>query len=162
MYKPVHRKQKTTHKKTELFKFEPLAKRINRHLKRDGIVLNFLGYRDTILEYFRIIDNHLGEVFDMTIECNLWFQYFSDLEGLIQYKKLDLDLDLDILKASHDGKTPNNEAEPKIEELRLKILDFTAFLAQIEVQKHFFSRAAYQCAKLYDRGTNTMRYRSVN
>lgn len=147
-------------KRNELFKFEPLAKRINKHLQEDGIPLNFKGYKETVSRYFSTQDNQLVEVFELMAECNLWGQYFSDLEGIIQNKQLDIELNLDVLKATLNK--DDEQMKFKINELSLKLKDFKAFLSQIYIQKSFFSNAFYHCIKTYTKGINALSYKILD
>lgn len=160
MGKKIPYTQKPPIKRNELFKFELLAKRINKHFKDDNIPLNFTGYKDTVSRYFAMQDNHLAGVFELIAECNLWSQYFSDLEGIIQNKQLDIELNLDVLKATLNK--DDEQMKFKINELSLKLKDFKAFLSQIYIQKSFFSNAFYHCIKTYTKGINALSYKILD
>lgn len=160
MGKNIPYAQKPPIKQNELFKFESLAKRINKHLQEEGIPLNFKGYKETVSRYFAMQDNHLVEVFGLMAECNLWSQYFSDLEGIVQKKQLDIELSIDVLKATLNKN--DEQTTFKMNNLLLQLKDFKAFLSKIYAQQTFFNTAFYHCVKIYSKGVNTLSYKILD
>lgn len=160
MYNKFKNRRKPPVKKSELLKFQPLAKRINHYLKDDNIDLSFLGYTDTLNRYFRLSDNDIIEAFELMTETNLWSQYFSDLEGIIQIKFSEIEIKRDMLKAMQDKKNPDEKLDKKIKELSQKHRYFKIFIKQINTQKKFFDKAFYHCLKVYNSGMNSLNYKS--
>ncbi len=161
MYNKSGNKKKSI-SRNDLFKFEPLAIRVNRYLANDDVSLNFEGYNDTIKKYSSLQDNHISVAFNLITECNLWFQFFSDLEGYIKLKELETKLDIDYLNACLDIKNPDINMVRVIGEKTRIHKDLVAFLDQICVQKNFFSKAFYHCMNLYAKGIKTMKYKNID
>ncbi|MDF2879471.1 MAG: hypothetical protein K0R54_28 [Clostridiaceae bacterium] len=143
-------------------KFQDMAKLINHYLKDENITLTFQGYNDTISSYFKINDNDLYEAFNLAVECNLWNNYFADIEGIIQVYTFDIELSLDKIKAQYDKNTNNDILDNEIKLLTKKLKDFKIFLKQVGAQKNFFDKAHFHCNKLYLKGNNTLAYKKLD
>ena len=73
--------------------FEKLIMLCSEHLKEDGIVLNFSGYKETIEEYSNLEEADIETAWKLTKELNAWSEYFSEIANLIQVKYLDSETD---------------------------------------------------------------------
>ncbi|PLS19719.1 hypothetical protein CVD28_04720 [Bacillus sp. M6-12] len=143
-------------------RFEDMAKKINFYLKEENLNLNFKGYKEVVMRYFRLQDHDLYEIFQVMTECNLWSNYMSDVENFIQAKTLDYQMEADRLNAYFDKKVPNEELELEIKKAKWKAKEFTIFQKQVIAQKVFFEKSFWHCYKLYGKGINTMTYKTMD
>ena len=155
-------KQKKPLEKKDFVRFQDLAKLINHYLKDEGITLTFKGYNETLRDYFRMDDNNTPVAFELMTHCNLWANYFGDIEGVIQSKALELQLNIDQLKAQEDKKNPEEERLTTITELTKKHKDLVLFLKYLKNQRKFFDKAHLHCYRVYAQIVNTLRFKSLN
>lgn len=133
-------------------RFEIVAKAVNQHLKEDGIVLNFKGYRETVITYSRMADNHIGELFDLMIECLLWSNYMHEVRSFIEWKKEEAVLKQDYYLAVEERANPSAELEAIIQSWKQKIRDYKLFEKHLISQYKFFIKAHDQCKIAYHKG----------
>lgn len=143
-------------KKYEVYSFEDLAHVIHQYLMEDGLALNLSGFRDILQRYFRLQDNHLADVHEVMIDCNLWYNYFSEIEAFIQLKKEEWTLEADWLFAHEVFAEPSESLENKIQSAKERALHYGLFQKHVESQRKFFWKASDHCQKLYKRGVQAM------
>lgn len=143
-------------------KFQDMAKRINVYLKEEDENLDFKGYSDTVIRFFRLEDHDMYEVYDVMTECNLWSNYLLDVQNFIQLKKLTLDLEVDRLNAFVEKKVPNNDLQREIQEARSRAKEFSVFYKQVIAQQKFFERSFWHCYRLYGKAVNAMTYKTID
>jgi MarR-like DNA-binding transcriptional regulator SgrR of sgrS sRNA len=149
-------------KQNSSFTFQELAKRINFYLRQEGIRLTFQGYTDTVSRYSQLQEHDLYEVYQLMTQCNLWSNYLSEIENLIQLKSLEAQVELDRLKAYYKKKTKNESLEQAIKKAKTKAKEFHLFYHQLIAQKTFFENAFWHCLKIYEQGTNTLHYKTLH
>lgn len=133
-------------------RFEIVAQAVNHYLKEDGIVLNFKGYRETVIAYSRMSDNHIGELFDLMIDCLLWSNYMFEVRSFIEWKKEEAILKQDYYLAMEDKKNPSAELEAIIQSWKQKVRDYKLLEKHLISQYKFFSKAHDQCKTAYLKG----------
>jgi hypothetical protein len=143
-------------------KFQDMAKKINFYLKEENLNLNFKGYTETVLRYFRLQDHDLYEIYQVMTECNLWSNYMADVENFIQVKTLELQVETDRLNACLNKKVPDEQLELEIRKSKWKAKEFSIFHKQVIAQKIFFEKSFWHCYKLYGKGINTLRYKTMD
>lgn len=67
----------------KLEKFEDVAKLANYYLKKNGINLNFLGYKDFLKKYFSVSESDVESIHELIKESMMWSNYLSELNNLI-------------------------------------------------------------------------------
>jgi len=137
-------------------RFEIVAKAVNQHLKEDGVVLNFKGYRETVIAYSRMADNHVGEVFDLMIDCLLWSNYMHEVRSFIEWKKEEAQLRLDYHLALEDKKNPSAQLESTIQSWKQKIREYKLLEKHLISQYKFFVKAHDQCKSAYHKGIKVL------
>lgn len=159
-----YQKEKSGRKKQSHapLKFQDMAKRINAYLKEEDENLDFKGYTETVVRFFRIEDYDMYEIYDVMTECNLWSNYLLDVQNYIQLKKLSLDLEVDRLNAFVEKKIPNNDLQREIQETKNKTKEFLVFYKQLVAQQKFFERSFWHCYRLYGKAVNTMTYKTID
>lgn len=143
-------------------RFRDLAKKINFYLKPEGISLTFQGYTDTVSRYAQLQEHDLYEVYQLMTECNLWSNYLSEVENLIQLKLLEAQLELDRLKAYQKKKTKNEALEQAIKKAKTKTKEFQLFYRQLITQKTFFEKAFQHCLTTYEKGIAALHYKTIH
>ncbi|MBP1308732.1 DNA-binding NtrC family response regulator [Paenibacillus sp. 1182] len=133
--------------------FEHLAKVIHSYLLEQGWELNFRGFREVLRRYFRLQDHDIVEIHELMIECNLWFNYFSEVQSFIDLKKEEWSLEADWLIAQEKMAEPSEALEDRIQNAKLRAKQFGIFSNQLESQKKFFSKASGHCQSLYKNAT---------
>lgn len=142
------RKQKT--------RFEVVAKAVNSHLKEEGYCLNFKGYRETLLSYQRLSDNHIREVYDLMSDCLLWSNYMHEVRSFISWKKEEALLNADYYTALEDRKNPSAELESIIQFWKGRSRDYKLFEKHLLAQYKFFIKAYEQCKSAYNKSVKTL------
>lgn len=142
--------------------FPDMAKRINAYLKEEGLNLSFQGYKNTILSYLRLQEHDLYTIYQLMTECNLWSNYFSEVENFIQIKYLEYETETDRLLAFFNKKFPEESLEEAIKQNQYKTRDFKVFYNQLVSQRKLFEKAYWHCYKLYGKGNHTLNYKSIN
>lgn len=142
-------------------RFRELAKIINHYLKEEGLSLSFEGYTDTVSKYLRLNDSDLSEAFELVMECNLWSNYFVEVEGIIQLKMLEYITELDRLKSMFYKKIENKELDEQIEKITKRSKQFSLFYKHVGSQKGFFEKAHRHCYQIYNSGVNVLNFRSI-
>jgi hypothetical protein len=143
-------------------KFQDMAKRINFYLKEESQNLDFKGYNETVIRYFRLQEHDLYEIFQVMTECNLWSNYMLDVENFIQMKKLELDVEKDRLTALLDKKIPDENVDNALKVAKYKAKEFAIFYKQVMAQKGFFEKSFWHCYRLYGKAINTMKYKTLD
>lgn len=131
--------------KKQLLNFRNMSIKINDYLKEEGFSFSMLGYVDTLNNYFKFVDNYLDEILDLINEINLWMNLLNDMEGFIEFKYFQYELELDIAVAKN-----YNPKTEYYENLRKKKVHFNQFLKQIKAQKMFFKNANWHCSKEFN------------
>jgi len=149
-------------KKYSRVEFQEMEKLINLYLQDEGFSLNFNGYSEIRLKYFRLQDTDLYETYQLMIECNLWSNYMIDVENIVQFYWLDTIVEKERLEGLFDKKAPDEQLEKDIKFLKKKVKDFAIFHKQIIAQKVFFEKAFWHCYKVYGKATNTLLYKTFN
>jgi hypothetical protein len=143
-------------KKYEGMSFDDLAPVIHQYLLDDGLGLYLQGFRDVLRRYFRLQDNNIVEIHEVMIECNLWYNHFSDIQALIDSKKEEWTLEADWLFAHEKAVEPNEELESRIQNAKVKVKHFGMFSKHVESQKKFFWKASGHCQSLYKRSISSL------
>lgn len=143
-------------------KFQDMAKRINVYLKEENENLDFKGYSDTVIRFFRLEDHDMYEAYEVMTECNLWSNYLLDVQNFIQLKKMMLELEVDRLNAYVEKKVPNNDLQRQIQDMKNRTKEFSVFYKQIIAQQKFFERSFWHCYRLYGKAVNTMIYKTID
>lgn len=141
-------------KKFETLSFTDLAKIIHAYLKEEGLSLNFSGYREILKRYFQIEDNNISEIYKLIIDCNLWSNYFAELESFMSFKKEQYILQAELLYAYKNPAKTSKCIEVKIQDNKKRIKHFDMFTKHCRAQKNFFKKASEHCNKLYFKGLN--------
>ncbi|WPS85450.1 hypothetical protein SMD22_02125 (plasmid) [Brevibacillus halotolerans] len=139
-------------KKYEDLSFEALTKIVHGYLHEEGLELNFRGFREVLQRYFRLHDNDIVETHEMMIECNLWYNYFGEVQAILDVKQEEWTLEADWLFAHEKKAEPSEELESRIQRAKLRAKHFGMFSKHVESQKKFFWKASEQCQSLYKRG----------
>ena len=136
-------------------KFINSALAVKDIFKKNNTELSFYNYKKTIIEYSRVTDVDLLSLQRLTIDINLWFQYFSDLEGLTQalyLKKQNMKLYVEAFP-----KTPKSNVQLK--ELSSEIIKLKVFLKQLKIQKRMFLDMSRNCMNMYKQSCENYLYR---
>lgn len=136
-------------RKYEEYAFEDLAKIVNRYLKAEGYTLNFMGYQDTLKQYFSMQDNNPESIRSLMIECNLWSNYFSELEKFLLLKKEEYMLEADRYLAEINKQKPSLDTEIRIQNAKKRAKHFDLFAKHCHAKMNFFKYASNQCHVLY-------------
>lgn len=143
-------------------KFQDMAKKINTYLVIEKISLNFDGYNETVARYFRLDDSDISEAYSLMTECNLWNNYFADIEGIVKYYTLSSQISLDKFNATYNKKLENEVLDRRFDILSKRYKDFKVFSKQIMAQKVFFENAFWHCYKIYAKSVKTyMNYNNL-
>lgn len=148
--------------KYTILNFQNVAKKINTYLKEDNIFLSFEGYKETISEYLSLQENDIETAYKLMIESNLWNNYLCEVEGMVQVKMLNSQLEVDILKADKISRVKNEELEAKIKTANNKHYSLKLFYKQVKGQRKFFIKAYYHCLGVYNSSKNTLTYKSLD
>lgn len=141
--------KKVNLRRKKRYTFEALSTIIHNYLKEEGYVLNLKGYRETLLAYRRMVDNHTGEFYELMIETSLWANYMSELEAFIQLKKEEWTLERDYLRATENLAEPSYELEQSIQKADEKRSHYALYEKEVRNKKRFFQKAHIQCRELY-------------
>lgn len=139
-------------KKYESFSFEDLAKIIHGYLKEEGLSLNLSGYREVLKRYFHMHDNNLSEIYSLMIDCNLWSNYFAELESFLSLKKEEWMLKIDWLYAHENMAKPSEALENRIQDAKQHVRHYDMFIKHCHAQMNFFKKASEHCYNLYFKG----------
>ena len=121
----------------------------------ENIPLTFFKYKETLIEYIKSSESDIETIQNLIIDLNLWFGYFSDLEGITQslfLKKQNMKFYIDAFP-----KTPKNQAKSK--EISSEIIRLKLFLKQIKIQKKMFSNMSNHCLEMYNSACEHYLYR---
>ena len=133
--------------------FKTMAKKVNLLLRDNfSISLNFFGYTDFIRQYIQLQDINLTGTFTLAKEANLWANYMSEVDGLIQHYLLLFELQADILKAEKINKVPNPELDVRITTLINNMNCLKLFRNQLNGQIKFFHKAHLKCLQTHKNG----------
>lgn len=133
-------------------RFEVVARAVNKHLALDGITLNFKGYRETVIAYSRMADNHVGELFDLTNDCLLWSNYLHEVKSFIEWKREEALLLQDYFFALEDKNNPSADLEAKIQFRKQQVREYKLFEKHLNSQYRFFLMAHDQAKRAYLKG----------
>lgn len=136
-------------KKYEYYSFDSLAFIIHGYLQEDGLGLYLKGYKETMRDFFHLQDHDIDKIHELMIDCNLWFNYFCEIEALIQYKKEEWQLRMDWHRAHEVQAEPSEELESHIQHAKLRVTHYGMFMKQIHTQQRFFGRASFKCQDAY-------------
>lgn len=151
----------TSPKKKDGTRFQTMARRINVYLDKEGSPLSFEGYTETVRNYFRLQDIDLYETFMLITECNLWSNYMSEVENIIQFHKDRVELETNQLEAKISKKSPENELDVLHAQKKKELQDFKLFYKQVQVQKKFFIQAHLHCKRLYAKNFHALLYKDL-
>lgn len=128
---------------------------VNNIFIEENITLTFSNYKKTISEYISSDESDILTLENLIVDLNLWFQYFSDLEGLVQT----LYLKKQNMKSYVDAfpKTPKNQV--KSTEISSQIIKIKMFLKQVKIQKKMFSNMSFCCLNMYNKAYENYSYR---
>lgn len=135
--------------------FEDLAREANKFLMQDGIPLNFSGYKDSMIRYFSIIEHDIVDIFENLTNCNLWSNYFSETEAVLNCSLERYSLSVDYYLAIEDKNNPSTELEDLLQEEKRKLQIIKQLKKQVRNQKRFFEKAANHCLFLYKKATKS-------
>ncbi|MFF2531543.1 hypothetical protein ACFVS2_21785 [Brevibacillus sp. NPDC058079] len=139
-------------KKYEDLSFEALAKVVHGYLLEEGWGLDLRGFREALKRYFRVHDNDIAETHELMIECNLWYNYFGEIQAVLDFKKEEWTLEADWLYAHEKIAEPSEQLENRIQHAKLRAKHYGMFSKHVESQKRFFWKASEHCQSLYKRG----------
>lgn len=140
-------------------KFIEMAKVINVYLKEEKLSLNFLGYTETIKEYLSMSNIDFDKLGSLTLELNLWSDYFGQLQGLIELKMLKYENKTLYFQSFYDKKVPNEKLENQIRDIKKRFAHFKLFLKHIETQRKMFEQAHKHCLKGYTEALSNLLYK---
>lgn len=142
--------------------FEMLARWASEYLKKDGIQLNFKGYKETLLEYANVNEDQLEQLWKLAKELNTWAEYFSSIANLIQKMYLDAETEKNEVKSSasvraDEKKVANGDRlsnkDEAVVSARKKRNTLKSFFEELEAKVKFLERAHYHCKATYDAKT---------
>ncbi len=133
--------------KSELVKFETIAKISNFYLKKAGITLSFLGYKDFIKKYLTVKEDDIESIYELTKESITWGNYLSEVENLINAYFLNKIIERD--------NSSSREIEKEIKFIRL-------FQKHLEIQSRHCNSIHSEMIKLYKRNAFRVAFRSSN
>lgn len=142
-------------KKYEGMSFEALAKIIHGYMKEDGLGLDFRGFRDVLQRYFRLQEYELADIHELMIDCNLWYNYLSDIQSFVEFKKEEWLLESEWLFAHEVMAEPSESLENQIQRAKERSKHYGMFSKQVESQIKFFLKASGHCQSLYKRGVQS-------
>lgn len=139
--------------KKDFYDFQSTAKIVNRYLRTESenLSLSFKGYNDLLIKHFSLQDNNFEDIYFLTREFNFWTNYISEMQNVIQYKRLQYLDEMEILKGDLDKYVLNTELDDKINGMKIKIRYFSIFSKQLEAQKNFFNKAYFYYLKSYSK-----------
>lgn len=137
-------------------RFEVIAQAVNEHLKEEGITLNFMGYRETVIAYSRMADNHIRELHNLMNDCLLWSNYLHEVRSFIEWKKEEAQLKTDYFLAIEDRRNPSAELEDIMQSWKGKVRDYKLFEKHLMSQYKFFVHAHQQCKVAYLKGVRQL------
>lgn len=143
-------------KKHEAMNFEQLSKFIHKYLQEEGWALNFRGFRDVLQRYFRLQDHDIVEIHELMIDCNLWHNYFAEIQSFIDLKMEEYSLEADWYFAHEVKAEPSEQLENQIQRAKERMKHFSMFSKHVESQKKFFWKASEHCYYLYKRSVTAM------
>ncbi|WCF11380.1 hypothetical protein NDS46_30955 (plasmid) [Paenibacillus thiaminolyticus] len=144
--------------------FEVLARWASEYVKKDGIMLNFKGYKETLLDYANVNEDELDKLWKLAKELNTWAEYFSSIANLIQKLYLDAEteknerksmasVEADEKKVANGDRLSNKDA--RVVEARKKRNTLKSFHEELEAKVKFLERAHYHCKATYDAKTKS-------
>ena len=136
--------------------FVTMAHRSKTILEEEDVVLTFKGYSDTIVQYLNCDEFDITGLEKIIKDLNLWYQYFGDLEALVE----NLFLKRENMKIYADAfiKTPKNIEITKKKEKEVIILKM--FLKHLKIQKKMFSGFSSHCYDMYNSACESFKYRT--
>lgn len=143
-------------KKYEALSFEELAYIIHGYMSEEGWGLKLGGFRDVLQRYFRLQDNDLSNIHEVMIDCNLWYNYFAEIQAIMELKKEEWTLEADWLYAHEKKAEPSEALENRIQHAKLRAKHYGMFAKHIEAQKKFFWKASEHCQMLYKKGVESL------
>lgn len=128
--------------KYQLLNFKSMCKKILKYLEEEDLAFSMLGYTNVMNDYLKFVDNYVDDIAYLIRNLNLWLNLLSDMEGFIEFKFLESELELDIAIAK------NYKPETEYyEKLRKRKVHFKEFLRQVKVQRKIFLNANWHCSK---------------
>jgi len=139
--------------------FDILVQLARQYVEKDGIQLDFSGYKETLMEYANLKEQDKKRAWVLARDLNAWAEYFSSLANLIQ--KLYLDAETDKISAqaiaSYEAdprKVANGDRlsnkNPQVIEARKKRNILKALYDELEAKVKFLERAHYHCKITYE------------
>lgn len=136
-------------------KFIDSALLVKEIFLKENIPLRFNNYKNTINEFAQIDDLSLDLMYNLNIDLNLWYQFFSDLESLsemVYLKKQNIKLYIEGFPF-----TPKNEE--RLKEVTLDIVKIKNFMKQLKVQRKLFSNMSFILLEKYNSTVENYLYR---
>lgn len=143
----------------ELCYFEHLVNEASEVLKKDGITLDFTGYKETIERYSNLKETDINTAWELTKELNTWSEYFSDIANLIQKLYLDAETEkleihaevsmrFDAKKVAAGDRYANTAQEVVLSRKKRNVLK--ALYDELVGKVKFLERAYYHCKATCD------------
>jgi len=150
--------------------FEKLIEISSEYLEKDGIMLNFDGYRETLEDYTTLKENDTSKAWLLIKELNSWSEYFSSVANLIQKLYLDSETDkietqaiasieADATKVANGERLSNKD--PKVINARKKRNTLKSLHNELESKIKFLERAYYHCKSTCEWANKTV-YSNTN
>ena len=129
----------------KLVEFESAAKIANFYLKKTGVALNFLGYKDFFEKYFDVKESDIESVYELTKESIMWSNYLSELNSLVNVCFFN--------KLIKQENSPNEKLEKEINIVKL-------FKKHLEIQVRYCNLIHSETLKLYKENMLKVAFRS--
>lgn len=140
---------------TKRDKFITSALSVKDIFLKEKVTLTFNNYKKTISEFLELDNLSLDSTYSLIIDLNLWYQYFSELEGLsesILLKKQNMKLYLLAFPA-----TPKNVEN--LNRLNSEIFKIKHFMKQLKIQRKLFNNISWIASENYNNTINNYLYR---
>lgn len=139
--------------------FEKLADMASVYLKQYDIILDFSGYKETLIDYSNLREDEADIAWRLTKELNAWTEYFTSIANLIQKLHLDAECDkleiqaiasiqADSTKVANGDRLANRDSN--VIAIRKKRNTLKSFYDELEAKSKFLERAYYHCKATCD------------
>lgn len=140
--------------------FYSVSKRINIYLKEDGLSLNYEGYTDTLNDYINVDTSDLLSIDTLIKELNLWSDYISEVQGIIELYMLKCENKSLYLESLLDKRNPNSKIQKKYNDNLQKYKDYKLYVKMLKGQRKMFIKAYKHCIDLSNKACEQLLYRS--
>ena len=139
--------------------FELLVRHAHAYLKEDGIVLNFAGYNETIVQYAKLQEHETDKAWELAKDLNAWSEYFSSVSNMLQKTFLDAETDKNSTEAIASFQADNekvangnrlSDKDERVIYARKKRNALKALYEELDAKVKFLERAHYHCKSTYE------------